>query len=182
MMIGGTNHLNHKKINKMEKYKNYNRIYEECGTSSNDEIDSGSRFKDPYYDWKYKNQKSDLLPKKEKKKGDKKVFNIGDVVVCTEIKSKKLPQEAIEFLSTFKYFKVIDVNDNYNIDIGYVTAEGTKFYFNPNRFELKDKPKKKLDPYKGDEWDDNEFRVVADERGEYKKITELEWQRMQLNK
>ena len=89
--------------------------------------------------------KTILVPskKKEKKKMDKKIFNVGDIVVCIEIRSKKLSQDAIDFLSTYKYFKILDVNKNYNIDLGYVTSEGSKFYFSPNRFELKDKPKKK---------------------------------------
>lgn len=76
-----------------------------------------------------------------KKEKEKKIFQVGDMVICTNIKSNKLTQYAIDFLSTYKYFKIIDVNDNKSIDLGYFTPDGKSFYFNPNRFELRDKPK-----------------------------------------
>jgi hypothetical protein len=51
-------------------------------------------------------------------------------------------------MMTYKYFKVIDVNDKLNIDLGHRLADnGNPYYFSPNRFELKDgiAPVKKAD-------------------------------------
>lgn len=85
------------------------------------------------------NKAFELLGGKQKK--EKKLFNVGDIIICTNPKSSKLGPEAIEFLLTYKYFKILDVNENKNIHIGYVNNEGKAFYFSPNRFELRDKPK-----------------------------------------
>lgn len=106
--------------------------------------------------------------KKDKKKADKKVFSNGDIIICIEPKSKKLTQDAMDFLSTYKYFKIIDVNENFNIDISYFTQDGKQFYFNPNRFELRDKTK-------SIDW-------AVDKDGVYVKITEEEWKKREADK
>lgn len=90
------------------------------------------------------NKALELLGGKQKK--EKKLFNVGDIVICVNPKSAKLNQDAIEFLLTYKYFKILDVNENKNIDIGYINNEGKNFYFSPNRFELRDKPKVEKEP------------------------------------
>jgi len=74
---------------------------------------------------------------KKKKPKEKKVFKIGDVVVCIDTKQGKLPQDCYEFLLTYKKFRVIDINDKLNIDLGHRLAEnGNPFFFAPNRFDL----------------------------------------------
>lgn len=77
---------------------------------------------------------------KKKKPNDKKIFNVGDKIVCIDPSpSKTMPPDCIDFLVTYKYFKVLNVNIKLNIDIGHKLAEnGNPYYFSPNRFELKD--------------------------------------------
>jgi len=82
----------------------------------------------------YKKYKEQML--KDKKPKEKKVFSVGDVVICLNNKEGKLPPDALDFLLTFKKFKVLQVNDKLNIDVGHKTAEGNPFFFAPNRFEL----------------------------------------------
>lgn len=68
---------------------------------------------------------------------EKKVFKKGDVVKCIDADLGKLPVDCHEFIMTYKKFKVLDVNDNFNIDLGYRLQEnGNPYYFNPKRFEL----------------------------------------------
>lgn len=74
---------------------------------------------------------------KKKKKKEKKQFKVGDIVKCVDNKQGKLPEECYEFLLTYKKFKVLDVNDKLNIDLGNRIQEtGNPYYYNPNRFEL----------------------------------------------
>lgn len=82
------------------------------------------------------------------KKKDKKLFKIGDVIVCINTKRGNLPLDCHEFLLTYKKFKVIDISDKLNIDLGYRLAEnGNPIFFNSNRFELeKIKPEPKIKP------------------------------------
>jgi NACalpha-BTF3-like transcription factor len=84
----------------------------------------------------------------EKPKKDKKIFKIGDVIIRTKMEQGKLTDDCMEFLRTYKYFKVQEINANLNIDIGYRTPEGEKYWFSPNNFELKDKPKEVAPPPK----------------------------------
>lgn len=81
-----------------------------------------------------------LLKKKNKKPKEKKVFKIGDILICIDNKlTKNIPEECIIFLNTYSYFKVQDVNEKLNIDIGYkLSTNGNPYYFSPNRFELKE--------------------------------------------
>jgi hypothetical protein len=84
-----------------------------------------------YAKWKKANKKS--------KPKEKKVFKVGDTIICVESEKGKLPQDAYDYILTYKYFVVKDVNDKLNIDIGHITADThNPFYFGPNRFELKD--------------------------------------------
>jgi hypothetical protein len=74
---------------------------------------------------------------KKKKKKEKKQFKVGDVIKCVDTKKGKLPEECYEFLLTYKKFKVLDVNDKLNIDLGNRLEDtGNPYYYNPNRFEL----------------------------------------------
>jgi hypothetical protein len=94
-------------------------------------------------------QKDDPMPKK-KKKGEEeekplKTFNVGDVITLSDNKkSSKIPEDAWDFLITFKTFTVKKVNDKGRIDLGCNISKNTPeggvektFMFNPNRFELK---------------------------------------------
>lgn len=89
---------------------------------------------------------------KKKKSKDKKIFKVGDIVKCIDNHAgKNMPPDSIDFLLTYKKFKVKDVNDKLNIDIGHRLAEnGNPYYFSPNRFELIDgvAPVKKAEPEK----------------------------------
>lgn len=90
---------------------------------------------------------SDALNKLGKKPKEKKIFKEGDIVVrIASPDSSKLTPDCQEFLKTYKFFKIIHVNENHNIDIGYVTPDGKQFYFSPNKFELRDKPKETPKP------------------------------------
>jgi len=82
----------------------------------------------------------DALEYLKGKKKEKKKFNVGDIVVRTTNDKGKLTEDCMEFLRTYKWFKILHVNENFNIDIGYVTPEGKTFMFFPNKFELRDKP------------------------------------------
>jgi hypothetical protein len=107
-------------------------VYDECDGDMDEAIDRLSKYG------------------KKKKPKDKKIFKPGDVVVVQITDEKgKLPPEAYEFLLTYKYFTVRDVNDKLNVDIGYITPDThNPFFFTPNRFELKDgtAPIKKYEP------------------------------------
>lgn len=96
-----------------------------------------------YKKWQKSPSKSDfdalIKRSKKEKPREKKIFNIGDTIVCIETKQGKLPQDAYEYLLTYKYFTVLDVNDKLNIDIGHITVDThNPFFFGPNRFELKE--------------------------------------------
>jgi hypothetical protein len=74
--------------------------------------------------------------KEKKSKKEKKKFEIGDILILTnKDKTGKLPEEAREFLLTYKKFKVIHINEKFNIDIGCILNNGNSYYFNPNRFD-----------------------------------------------
>lgn len=66
----------------------------------------------------------------------RKIFKPGDIVILSNKNKGKLPDEAFDFLLTYKKFKVTEVNDNYNIHVGYFLENGNIYYFSPNRFEL----------------------------------------------
>jgi hypothetical protein len=135
-----------------------------CGgtksTGCGDDSSSGSKKS------KYQQDYADFIKQKEmkKEKKEKKVFSVGDVVVCINDKAGKLPPDAVEYLRTFKKFTILDINGALNIDIGYKTSDGKTFYYSPNRFELKDKPKDKPE----------EFRVVDSKKKEKKESGWLE--------
>lgn len=85
--------------------------------------------------------------KKEKEKPEKEIkkFNVGDELVLVDNKkSNKLPEDAYDFLITFKTFKVLKVSETGKLDLGCHISKNTpeggveKIYmFSPNRFELK---------------------------------------------
>ena len=91
-----------------------------------------------------KKKEGEGKPEKEVKK-----FEVGDVLVLADTKkSAKLPQDAYEFLTTYKKFTVLKVTENGKLDLGCKisknTPEGGKevaFIFGPNRFELESKVK-----------------------------------------
>jgi len=66
---------------------------------------------------------------------EKTKFKVGDLVV--RVDGGNVSQDCKDFLSTYKWFKILDVNAKGNIDIGYRTPAGKKFMFSPKRFELK---------------------------------------------
>lgn len=102
------------------------------------------------YDWDLDNAISAKMKGKKKKSKDKKIFKVGDIVKCIDNHAgKNMPPDVIDFLLTYKKFKVRDVNDKLNIDIGHKLAEnGNPYYYSPNRFELLDgiAPVKKAEP------------------------------------
>ncbi len=74
---------------------------------------------------------------KKKKPKDKKIFNVGDIVTCIDNKPGKLAADCVDFLITYKKFKVLRVNDKLNIDLGHISSDTHEpFLFSPNRFEL----------------------------------------------
>lgn len=73
---------------------------------------------------------------KKKKLIYRKIFKPGDIVILTIKNKGKLKYDSYEFLMTYKKFKVIEVNDNFNVHIGYFLDDGNIYYFSPNRFEL----------------------------------------------
>lgn len=75
--------------------------------------------------------------KKRKKPKEKKLFKVGDIIKCIDNNPGKMPKDCVQFLLTYKKFKVLDVNEKLNIDIGHRLEEnGNPYYFSPNRFEL----------------------------------------------
>ena len=62
-------------------------------------------------------------------------FKIGDKVKCIDFEQKKLSDDCMEFLSSKKFFTVIDVRPNNKIDIGYVKGNGKVMYFTGKRFK-----------------------------------------------
>lgn len=83
-----------------------------------------------------KKDKPNEINKEKKTKKEKKKFEIGDILILTnKDKTGKLPEEAKEFLLTYKKFKVIHINEKFNIDIGCILNNGNSYYFNPNRFD-----------------------------------------------
>jgi hypothetical protein len=44
--------------------------------------------------------------------------------------------DCVDFLLTYKKFRVREVTDKLNIDIGHKLENGNPYYFSPNRFEL----------------------------------------------
>lgn len=81
----------------------------------------------------------------EKEEPPHKEFFTGDVLVLVDDKpSRKVPQDAWDFLMTFKEYTVRKVNEKGKIDIGCRISKNTpeggveKIYmFSPNRFDLK---------------------------------------------
>jgi len=88
---------------------------------------------------KKKAEGEDGEPKEPK---PRKVFKVGDVLVMTNVKQKKLPNDAYEFLTTYGKFTVKEVNENGSLYLGYdrisdETHVMEKYWFSPNRFDLK---------------------------------------------
>lgn len=99
-----------------------------------DEIGDKVRTFNP--DIESKKDEPNELDKEKKTKKEKKKFEIGDNLILTnKDKTGKLPEEAKEFLLTYKKFKVIHINEKFNIDIGCILNNGNSYYFNPNRFD-----------------------------------------------
>jgi hypothetical protein len=82
-------------------------------------------------------------PGKEEK--SHKEFYPGDILVLVDNKpSRKVPQDAWDFLMTYKEFKVRKINDKGQLDLGCLISKNTpeggvekRYMFSPNRFELK---------------------------------------------
>ena len=88
-------------------------------------------------DWDINDAISAIKGGKKKKPKDKKIFKVGDIIVCIDPKPGKLPADCVDFLMTYKKFKVLDVNEKYNIDLGHKLVENDNpYFFSPNRFEL----------------------------------------------
>ena len=88
------------------------------------------------------NKGENVGDKKEKKKKEKKIFNVGDIITIIERKQGKLPQDAYEFLLTYNKFTVKEINDHNNLYLGFDrigddSEKMEKYFFNSNRFELK---------------------------------------------
>ena len=77
-------------------------------------------------------------------------WQVGDIVVCIDNKTGKLTPDCIEFLLTYKKFKVLVVNDKLNIHVGHMLENGNPYFFSPNRFELAEgkAPMKRIEPEK----------------------------------
>jgi hypothetical protein len=143
------------------------------------------------YDYLIKNHGDKIKPgikPMEKPKKEKKIFNIGDVIIRTKMEQGKLTDDCMEFLRTYKYFKVQEINSNLNIDIGYRTPEGEKYWFSPNNFELKDKPKeqdrpinKKVDPYNEEDWDNEDWKKNNFKNDKFNKLEELKNKKLKTN-
>ena len=87
-----------------------------------------------------------IVPEKPEK--EVKKFEVGDVLVLIDTKkSNKLPQDAYEFLTTYKKFTVKKVTEKGNLDLGCIISKNTEggkevtYIFKPNRFELESKVK-----------------------------------------
>jgi hypothetical protein len=90
------------------------------------------------YEWDF--TKALLEKGRKKKPKDKKIFKVGDKIICIDFKpSKNMEPWCIEFLQTYKYYTVKDVKENLNIDVGLISpASGQAYFFSPNRFELRE--------------------------------------------
>lgn len=128
--------------------KNFNEFNEAIGIGSSCDDDDYYKWKEAkWYDSSTSSSSFDdahkkyVSPKKpDEEKKDKKVFNVGDKVICIKLDGK-IPPDAVEFLKTYKLFTILQVTDKLSVDVGHKTEEGKPYYFSPNRFELKDKPK-----------------------------------------
>jgi len=78
----------------------------------------------------------ELKKGKKKKPKEKKMFKVGDIIIRVDDSPGKLTPDCLDFLATYKKFKVLDVNDKLQIHIGHISPSGNPFYFSPNRFEL----------------------------------------------
>jgi len=98
-------------------------------------------------------------PKRREKKGKKdekevKKFEVGDVLVITDKKkSSKMPEDAYDFLMTYKTFTVNDVSDSGKLNLGCRISKNENgkgvekiYLFSPNRFELKEPRKEEIKP------------------------------------
>jgi hypothetical protein len=81
--------------------------------------------------------------RKGKEEKPQKIFKPGDVLVLVDSKKSSIPQDAYDFLMTYKTFTVKKVNDKGKIDLGCRISKNTpeggveKIYmFGTNRFEL----------------------------------------------
>lgn len=87
----------------------------------------------------------DDVPKPEPVANTEHPFKVGDVLVLVDNKrSSKIPEDAWDFLMTFKEFKVEKVSDSGKVDLGCHISKNTpeggveKIYlFSPKRFALK---------------------------------------------
>jgi hypothetical protein len=93
------------------------------------------------------------LNNEEEKKTEDTQFKEGDIIILFDNKkSTKIPDDAWDFLTTYKEFKVIKVSETGKLDLGCHISKNTpeggieKIYlFSPKRFALKnasDKPRK----------------------------------------
>jgi hypothetical protein len=96
---------------------------------------------------KFKNLLSEQMEPEPEKVQDttKLLFKVGDVLVlANDKKSGRMPEDAYDFLTTFKTYTVQKVNPNGKIDIGCKICKNEpeggveKIYmFSPKRFKLK---------------------------------------------
>jgi len=85
------------------------------------------------------------IPVPEPPKPSVPTFKSGDILVLSDTKkSNKIPDDAWDFLMTFKEYKVIKVSDTGKLDLGCHISKNTpeggveKIYlFSPKRFSLK---------------------------------------------
>jgi len=148
-----------KQLPKIETLKNkkINESFVECGTCEGSGIDPNNEDRncpdcngDGGYDdgnegW-YNNddEQYQRQQRKEKKPKVGKNFKVGDVLVLTDDKkSSKMPQDAYDFLMTYKTFTVKSINDKGKINIGCRISKNENgigvekiYMFSTDRFDL----------------------------------------------
>lgn len=92
------------------------------------------------FDWDLDAAIDYVRSKKKKEPKIIKIFKVGDWVKCINPKpTKKMTEnpDCIEYLTVYKKFKVLEVTEKHNIDIGHrLEKNGNPYYYSPNRFEL----------------------------------------------
>lgn len=124
---------------KIFKLKNFQEIFNknyENDTESTRHSERETDFDDVEYYESPAETNDDKTEREVKEKKPRKSFKVGDVLMLVDDKQKKLPQEAYDFLMTYGRFDVLEVNEKGNLYLGF-DRNGEKFYFSPNRFDLR---------------------------------------------
>lgn len=123
-----------------------NKNCPEC--SGEGEIDDGHG--GDWYDDDEQAYKPRVAAPKDKKPKEEKKFNAGDdLILVNDKQSSKMPQDAYDFLMTFKTFTVLSINDKGKINLGCRISKNENgvgvekiYMFSTDRFELKNPPAK----------------------------------------